>query len=212
MATDDNKRKIVETALQMFNSRGLRGVTMDDIAAAMRMSKRTLYETFSTKEELLAECLMQVHDAIENRHKQIYKRVDEPVLVALYMLRVNALQNQNYHHLIEESKRYYPEIYDRFFKLHTTSLRTMVTQALDYAETNHYLRPNVDKETTADFLCKSIQAHRLTEIDNREEYSRKVSEIGFTFLRGLMSTDAIARYEKREEEFRKLLEDLKLEE
>ena len=63
MASEDNKRRIVETASQLFNSRGLRGVTMDDIANTLHISKRTLYETFANKEELLAECLMMVHAA-----------------------------------------------------------------------------------------------------------------------------------------------------
>ena len=115
MASEDNKRRIVETASQLFNSRGLRGVTMDDIANTLHISKRTLYETFANKEELLAECLMMVHDEIEEHHKRIYLKVDEPLLVALYMIRVNAMSNHSYHHLIDESERYYPDIHDRFF-------------------------------------------------------------------------------------------------
>ena len=49
MATDESRKRIVETAAQLFNSRGIRGVTMDDIAASLRISKRTLYETFANK-------------------------------------------------------------------------------------------------------------------------------------------------------------------
>jgi len=105
MATDESRKKIVETAMQMFNSRGIRGVTMDDIAAALRMSKRTLYETFANKEELLTECLMEVNHAIEKRHKEVYLKVDEPLLVALYMVEVNAMSNHSYCLLIEEMER-----------------------------------------------------------------------------------------------------------
>lgn len=209
MASEDNKRRIVETASQLFNSRGLRGVTMDDIANTLHISKRTLYETFANKEELLAECLMMVHDEIEEEHKRIYQKVDEPLLVALYMIRVNAMSNHSYHHIIEESERYYPDIHDRFFKLHTSSFRDMLEKALHYAECRNYLRPNVDIATTVDFMCEFLQRHRLSEVDNREAYSHMVSEIGFTFLRGLMSTETLLRYEEREEEFRNMFNQMK---
>lgn len=204
MASEDNKRRIVETASQLFNSRGLRGVTMDDIANTLHISKRTLYETFANKEELLAECLMMVHDEIEEHHKRIYLKVDEPLLVALYMIRVNAMSNHCYHLIIEESERYYPDIHDRFFKLHTSSFRDMLFKALQYAESQNYLRTNVDIDTTVDFMCEFLQRHRLSEVDNREAYLHKVSEIGFTFLRGLMSTETLRRYEEREDEFRSM--------
>lgn len=49
MTNEENRDKIVETALQMFNTRGCRGVTMDDIAQALHMSKRTLYEILRTR-------------------------------------------------------------------------------------------------------------------------------------------------------------------
>ena len=209
MASEDNKRRIVETASQLFNSRGLRGVTMDDIANTLHISKRTLYETFANKEELLAECLMMVHDEIEEHHKRIYLKVDEPLLVALYMIRVNAMSNHSYHHLIDESERYYPDIHDRFFKMHTSSFRDMLFKALQYAESQNYLRPNVDIDTTVDFMCEFLQRHRLSEVDNREAYLHKVSEIGFTFLRGLMSTETLRHYEDREDEFRSMFNQMK---
>ena len=121
MATDESRKRIVETAAQLFNSRGIRGVTMDDIAASLRISKRTLYETFANKEELLAECLQMVHDEIEDRHKEVYMKVEEPLLVALYMVRINAMSNHSYNHLIEETERYYSETDDHIFTITTSA-------------------------------------------------------------------------------------------
>lgn len=208
MGADESRKKIVETALQLFNSRGIRGVTMDDIAATLRMSKRTLYETFANKEDLLAECLMQVHDQIDRRHKEVYMKVDEPLLVALYMVRVNAMSNHSYCHLIEEAERYYPELHDRFFKIHTAAFRDMLLKSLNYAQANHYLRPNVDIDTTVDFMCHVVQEHRMSETTDSSEYARKMSEVSFTFLRGLLSTDTIERYEKQEEDFHQIMNKL----
>lgn len=44
-------------ALEHFQKKGVRSVTMDEIAAHAGISKRTLYEQFGDKEQLLIECL-----------------------------------------------------------------------------------------------------------------------------------------------------------
>lgn len=49
----DLKDKIVRVAMNEFKSRGVRDVKMDDIANALSISKRTLYEVFDNKEGLL---------------------------------------------------------------------------------------------------------------------------------------------------------------
>ena len=56
MKTGDNMRehpqrlelreRIIDTALNSFATHGIKSITMDDIAAALGISKRTLYEVF----------------------------------------------------------------------------------------------------------------------------------------------------------------------
>lgn len=208
MATEENKKKIVETALQMFNSRGVRGVTMDDIASAMHISKRTLYESFANKEELLFECMMLVRDEITNLHKRSYCTVDEPLLMAVYMVRVNAMSNFKYKHLREEIIRYYPEINEQFRELNTSSFRQTLNQALQYAQDNHYLRPNMNIDMIVDFITNYVQHNHNIDTMNSSEYGNHISEICFTFLRGMMSIETISRYEEREKEFKSIMESL----
>lgn len=208
MANEENKVKIVETALQMFNERGCRGVTMDDIAQALHMSKRTLYETFANKEELLTECLMLVQNRTNERHRKAHSQVDEPLLVAMFMLRTNALFIHKYRRIIEETERYYPEIHDRFFKVHTDSLRTMMQHGMDYVRSHNYLRPDADVDVAIDFFCNLIQQHRISEVPNREEYARRINEMCFTYLRGLMTTDTLIRYDNHVDRFAEVIQKL----
>ena len=43
------KEKIIEAAGLLFAEHGIKGITMDDIAASFGISKRTLYEVFADK-------------------------------------------------------------------------------------------------------------------------------------------------------------------
>jgi len=59
--TSDNRHnlslRILETAMSLFKSNGVKSIRMDDIANKLSISKRTLYEIYSNKENLLLECL-----------------------------------------------------------------------------------------------------------------------------------------------------------
>ncbi|MGL5273551.1 MAG: TetR/AcrR family transcriptional regulator [Phocaeicola sp.] len=49
------KERVIEAAGAAFAQQGIRNVKMDDIAASLGISKRTLYELFSNKTDLLLE-------------------------------------------------------------------------------------------------------------------------------------------------------------
>lgn len=49
------KEKILTAAMTAFTKKGIKAVKMDDIAAALSISKRTLYELYENKEDLLLE-------------------------------------------------------------------------------------------------------------------------------------------------------------
>lgn len=51
------KKKILDTAIPLFKSNGVKGVKMDNIATELQISKRTLYEVYGNKEDLLFECV-----------------------------------------------------------------------------------------------------------------------------------------------------------
>lgn len=51
------KEHIIDTAQALFTANGIKGITMDEIAAALGISKRTLYEVFRDKGELLEACI-----------------------------------------------------------------------------------------------------------------------------------------------------------
>ena len=51
--TPPQKERIIDQAMQMFATQGIKSVRMDDIAQHLGVSKRTLYELFGDKEGLL---------------------------------------------------------------------------------------------------------------------------------------------------------------
>lgn len=62
---DDSAARIIVIARQHFFAHGFRGVTMDDLAGELGMSKKTLYASFPTKTDLLRAVLLDKFRRVE---------------------------------------------------------------------------------------------------------------------------------------------------
>lgn len=60
---EEIRQKVIGVALRAFHSEGIKNVTMDDIAHHLQMSKRTLYQLFEDKEDLLLACIREQEKA-----------------------------------------------------------------------------------------------------------------------------------------------------
>ena len=81
----DNKERIIEGAAELFRIYGIKSVTMDSLAAHLGMSKRTIYEIFADKDELLIGVL----NWMAEKQKELVKRVlneSENAIVAIFKL------------------------------------------------------------------------------------------------------------------------------
>jgi len=62
-----------------FLTQGAKSVTMDDVCGICGISKKTLYQYFSTKEALLKEMLYFVSDSIMNEVEKIQIKNHHPI-------------------------------------------------------------------------------------------------------------------------------------
>jgi AcrR family transcriptional regulator len=60
--SERTRKRIIKAAYSLFRRQGYRRATMDEIAAAARLTKRTVYLHFESKDQLLSEVLKAQHD------------------------------------------------------------------------------------------------------------------------------------------------------
>lgn len=72
----EQKDKILAYAIKNFSKNGIRNVKMDDIASDLGISKRTLYELFNDKENLLIECLKYSQKRSAVQYAELTKSTD----------------------------------------------------------------------------------------------------------------------------------------
>ena len=67
----DLRERIVTTASRLFQAQGVKQVRMDDVARELSVSKKTLYELFADKEELLLEVVKVISMGFHKNIKEI---------------------------------------------------------------------------------------------------------------------------------------------
>lgn len=202
---EENKNKIITYASTIFIQNGCRRITMDSIASDMHISKRTLYEQFGTKEELLSACLEHMMHQIEEKRKLMEEHVKEPILRAMFHMR-NATKNAHRGALLmHDVKQYYPKIYNRYYSAHNFDFEESVRKTLIEASEAGLLRPKFDLESTIRAI-KSLVNTNPSIMDNSTsmEHLSDLSEAGFTFIRGLLSVESIKKYDEQEEKYKEL--------
>ena len=101
---------IIETAHELFIEHGIKDVKMDDIAAKLSISKRTIYELFNDKEHLLHEVLKFQNERMYENGKEIIRNSSHvlEIILKLYNLHFKLLKRVNSKFFSELNK--YPEI------------------------------------------------------------------------------------------------------
>jgi len=103
--------RILDAAIKDFSRRGVKAVKMDDIAASLGISKRTLYELYDTKEQVIFEGLKRYHH-LKDEELAAYARDSHhdvlDVIIFLYRRHINDTVVLNPAFYEEVSK--YPQI------------------------------------------------------------------------------------------------------
>lgn len=92
------KSRILEVAMREFTMRGIRKIKMDDIAHMMHISKRTLYEIYADKENLLLEGI-QLHASRMERMMEEFARQPSvnvvDIIVKFFEMQLKSESNVN---------------------------------------------------------------------------------------------------------------------
>jgi AcrR family transcriptional regulator len=165
------KDKIQKGAEDLFMRYGVRSISMDDIARHLSVSKKTLYQHFSDKEDIVTvTCNSQLSRHAEEFlaiRKTAKNAIDELVLLSVCLKRNMQDINPS---LLYDLQKYHPKAWSAWMNHKNQFIRETVVRNLKQGIEEGYFRPEMDAEVIASLRLEMVQLAFNEEIFPRERF------------------------------------------
>ena len=198
----DTRERIVTECTQMLMSVGPTSMTMDDVARACGISKRTLYETFPDKRTLIGECIRHEHEMKNAAMKEIFC-TSSNCFEAMYRVyqRARKMYKATSVAFINDIKRLYPDIFEKHVENEKTVI-SGIASILRQAQDEGLVIKRINPEIAAYLFSQSMRV--LHENPNGAKYGFKEEDmfehVFISFLRGVATIKGIEMIEYLEKQ------------
>jgi AcrR family transcriptional regulator len=187
---------------------GVRSVSMDDIAAQLGMSKKTLYQFYTDKEELVDVVLSVL---LDNNRKQCLadrqkaENAVHEVFQAFDMMQ-EMFTNMN-PSIVFDLEKYHPAVYKKVQQHKQIFLYQVIRQNLERGIKEDVYRPEINVDVLTRFRIESMMLAFNSEIfpTNRTNLVSIQEEILEHFLYGLSTVKGQRLIEKYKQQQKKIL-------
>jgi len=184
------KERILTKAEELFMQYGIKSVSMDDIANNLGMSKKTLYQYYADKDELVEAVIndeLQRNQNLCERDQQSSDNAVHEIFMAMDMV-VELLNNMNTS-LLFDMQKYHPKAFLKFQQHKHDYLFKVIRDNLKRGIQEGLYREDINLDIMARYRVETVMLPFNPDFHTRVKYSlvRLEEELSIHFLFGLAS-------------------------
>lgn len=153
---NEQKQNIIVAAFDQFRQYGFKSVTMDDLARTIGVSKKTLYELFKDKDDLVLESVMYMLHDNQAKTEEAFRQSNNAVEQIIKILRLmeGMVRGMNMVCYMEMQK-FYPSAYKFLLKHKQEFLYECISGNLKQGISEGLYREDIDIEIISRFRMES---------------------------------------------------------
>ncbi|WP_333819308.1 TetR/AcrR family transcriptional regulator [Ohtaekwangia sp.] len=199
MEDSNTREKILKGAAGLFMKYGVRSISMDDIARHLSVSKKTLYQHFADKEDIVTlvfrELLEENQREMEEAHRLAVNAIDELARLSTCMKKNVEEMNTS---LLFDLQKYYPKAWAVWQDFKQRCVYESIKRNVDQGIAEGNYRPEVNAEIV------SIMRMALVEITfddktfplDKFKFAEVQMQIFDHFVYGVVTEQGKKLYEK----------------
>jgi AcrR family transcriptional regulator len=191
------RTRILEIAIELFSKHGIRAVTMEDIARQGGISKKTIYQEFADKKDLVKMAFETLLNEDRRKINLILDAEDDVIehlakssqVVRDRLLSINPVA-------ILEVQKYFPEAWKMFETYKVEVIMDDLIQAIEKGKKSGYFRPDIDSKLLVKVRINQIRSALDPENFNRPDYNLVQEQLVLLdlFLHGIFTEKGRAAY------------------
>jgi AcrR family transcriptional regulator len=168
---DPVRFRIVDGARRHFFAHGFRGVSMDDLASELGMSKRTLYSRFDTKQQLLEAVMDEQFRRVREECEQILAAggPDFPATLQDFLACIQRHTAEIQPPFLKDMRQEAPETFQRVEQLRRAIIERYFGELMRRGRAAGFIRKDIPALIIIEILLAAVQAivnpARMGELD-----------------------------------------------
>lgn len=189
--------------MQLFTENGFKAVTMDDIAMALGISKKTIYQHFPSKKALVQSTVDFVYDTAMAQMKSVVGSCNNPIEEHFRMKGcIKDLLGHNVNAAtVYQFKKYYPRLSERIEKRKYEDLDFTILRNLRAGVEQGYYREDIDINFIGRLFFAATNAFFNNEDFLKYNSNQTMDELEFKFteyhLRGIVTPKGLQVLEQQ---------------
>ena len=155
---NDTKENVLSAVADLFLKYGVRSVSMDDIAHRQGISKKTIYQYFDDKNDLVNQVTTML---LEERMKEYQQNSDIACNAIEELYTMSRLLRKHFSEinpaLMYDVQKYHPQAWELFLKHENEVVYDSVKDNLESGIKEGYFRPEINAKVLARFRVEQIQ-------------------------------------------------------
>ncbi len=196
---DDNKEKLLRGADELFMKYGLRSVSMDDIARHLGVSKKTIYQYFADKDEVV-ESVAKGH---MQRQKEQFERIAmESKNAVEEMVRISFCLKENMRNInpsvLFDMQKYHQSSWNEWLKFKHKFIRENIIRSMKQGIEEGFFRDDFNMEILATMRLEQVQMAFDSSVFPREKFNMAEvqAQLFDHFIYGLFTDKGKKLYQK----------------
>lgn len=191
------KERILTEAERLFWKYGVRSVTMEDIARQLGISKKTIYQHFSDKEQILCQVVLDKTGRDQSEMACMVIDTSNPIeeiLGVLNLMRQKA--DQVSPNLLIDIKRYYPQAFLLFRRFKEEHIMRSILENIQKGISQELYRDDINPLILARLRVEQIELAFDNNLFPTDQYSMHdiQAELMHHFVRGMLTDKGFTIY------------------
>jgi TetR/AcrR family transcriptional regulator, cholesterol catabolism regulator len=195
------KEKIIEVAVEQFMRYGVRAVTMDDIARQAGVSKKTIYQEFEDKNQLVNDVFSNEMEKDECELKALFEEdngiINHFFTMTRYIRKRFAEMNPM---LLHEIQRYYPQSWQKIEEFKKNHMKKDIKFVLEKGKEEGLFRPEINTDILAQMRLEQITLSMDSRVFPANEFNMMDVQLQIFdhFLHGILTDKGRQAYQEKQ--------------
>ena len=178
MYNSENREKILTSAENLFRKYGTRSISMDDIAHQLNMSKKTIYESFADKDEIVYQIITAFRKKLEGLVEAIFDRPANPIerLIKMFICVTSMIKETN-PSLIYDLQKYHENVWKILQEFRDDFLASKIKDVVTEGIRKQYLNSTLDVNVYVILFLEVVRLSGNEKLFPQAKYSKQAVAI-----------------------------------